>query len=179
MTQVFHVITERPMVQGQTIVFDGNNHNGVYKRVMTFRRLADGEPPEGDLARMIASDMDKWAKVAYRELALEQMRAEHYPDCPSRMACLYTSRTYEEAERWAHFFHSIGRKVYGIAYLSVDGRVFDGNANLCFDGTGSQEDIANARAYWEKSLPDDDPVIETLADGVITVGEIISAEDIL
>lgn len=179
MIRVFHVVTERPMQKGQVIVFDQSNHNGVYNRVMTFRRLADGEPPEGGLAQMIYADMEKWSKVAYRELALERVRAEQYCEYPSRMACLYTSRTRAEAEQWARFFCEIGRKVYGIAVLSVEGRVYDGNANLCFDGTGDCSDIEKAHIYWENSQPDENPVIETLVDGVITVEEIIDAEAIL
>ena len=133
------------MQKGQVIVFDENNHNGVYNRVMTFKRLAGGEPLEGALAELIHSDTEKWAKVACRELALERVRLEICPDRPSRMACLYTSHTYDEAEKWARFFHEIGRRVYGIALLSVDGGVFDGNANLCFAGTGTDDDLIKAR----------------------------------
>ena len=41
--------------------------------------------------------------VALRELALEKVRKEKYPQYPSRMAALYVSKTYEEAERWADY----------------------------------------------------------------------------
>lgn len=30
----YHVVTERPMVPGQRIIFDGHHHSGVYRRVM-------------------------------------------------------------------------------------------------------------------------------------------------
>ena len=31
---VYHVVTDRPMSVGQKIIFDENNHSGVYQRVM-------------------------------------------------------------------------------------------------------------------------------------------------
>lgn len=34
---------------------------------------------------------------------MEEVRKEEYPFYPSRMSCLYVSRTYEEAERWGEF----------------------------------------------------------------------------
>lgn len=35
-TYVYHVVTEKPMKLGQNIIFDENNHNGVYRRVMAW-----------------------------------------------------------------------------------------------------------------------------------------------
>ena len=61
----------------------------------------------------------------------------------------------------------------------VYNRVYDGNANLCFDGSGTDDDLEKARVYWEKSQSDENPVIETLFDDVITVEELIDAEEIL
>ena len=42
--------------------------------------------------------------VALRELAMEKVRREKYPQYPSRMAALYVSRTYREAEQWGDYF---------------------------------------------------------------------------
>lgn len=171
MNYVYHVVTERPMTLGQVIMFNENNHNGVYNRVMTFKRLSDGEEVCGEISEMIKSDMDKWSKVAYRELVLEEVRKSYYPGCPSRMSCLYTSRTFDEAKQWAEFFEKIGRKVYSIVKLRVDGRVFDSDACNCFDGVGDDSDYEKAHAYWQVKKTEK-PVIETLVDGVITVEEL-------
>lgn len=168
MEQVYHTVTERPMESGQKIIFDQGHHNGVYNRVTTFKKIIDGEKIHGELADLIRSDMDNWGQVAYRELALEKVRAEEYPDYPSRMSCLYTSRTFEEARRWAEFFDRIGRKVFSVVKLSVDGNIFDADACNCFDGTGTAEDIFKARLYWQCAKTEK-PVIETLVDGIITV----------
>ncbi|NLP33916.1 MAG: hypothetical protein GX359_01830 [Clostridiales bacterium] len=38
---VYHVVTEKPMIIGQKFVFDDNNHNGVYNRVITCKKIID------------------------------------------------------------------------------------------------------------------------------------------
>ncbi len=174
MEYVYHVVTERPMELGQKIIFNEENHNGVYNRVMTFKQIIDGEAVEGELAELIKSDMDKWGKTAFRELALEKVRKSKYSHYPSRMACLYTSRTLKESEDWAKFFSDIGRKVYSIVKLRVMGNVFEGDACNCFDGVGNDEtDTENAEHYWKMDIENDRPIIETLVDGEMFVDEII------
>jgi len=161
------------MHSGQVIVFDENHPNGVCRRVRAWEAIQRGEDVEPELRELIQSNPGRWAQVARRELAMEQMRREQFPQYPSRMACLYTSRTLEEAKSWAGFFRSLGRKVYSIVLLEVDGRVFDADACNCFDGIGDESDLANALLYWQNA-PTDKPVIETIIDGTITVKEIIS-----
>jgi len=179
MVYVYHAVTERPMKLGQIIVFDKNNHNGVYHRVMTFKRIIDGDDVNGDLADLIKSDLGKWEKVAYRELALEKVRSEHYPLYPSRMACLYTSRTFGEAEKWADYFQKIGRNVFSVVKLKVFGNIFDGDACNCFDGTQNEhENIEKAHHYWKMDVANENPVIETIVDGEIIVDEIAKEFDL-
>ena len=162
------------MTLGQKIVFDETHHNGVYNRIMTFKRIISGEDVRGDLADFIRLDIDRWAKVAYREIALEEVRCRYYPFYPSRMACLYTTRTLQEAEKWAGYFQQIGRTVYSVVKLKVQGRIFDGDACNCFDGTMYEaENIKKAHQYWAMDVKNDKPVIETLVDGEIIVDEII------
>ena len=171
---VYHVVTEKPMILGQKIVFNEKHHNGVYNRVMTCKKILDGENPQSDLADFIKLDLNKWTSVTFRELALEQVRRKEYPFYPSRMSCLYTSRTLEDAKNWSEFFHQIGRKVYSIVKMKVVGRIFEGDACNCFDGTNSEEDnLKKSRHYWRNDYPTDKPIIETLVDGKITVIEIV------
>ena len=171
---VYHVVTERPMELGQKLIFDQQHHNGVYHRVTAFKALLCGEPVEEKLVRLLQADMDKWSKVAYREMALEKIRKEYFPTYPSRMACLYTSRTLQEAQSWAKFFQDIGRDVYSIVRLKAGGGFFDGDACNCFDGVPNEvENLEKAWHYWKKDCSNEKPVIETLIDGEITVEEII------
>lgn len=174
MEYVYHTVTERPMIIGQTIIFDDENHNGVYNRVMTCMRMLDGEKVEGDVAEHIKSNFDYCKAVALRELALEKVRKEEYSGYPSRMACLYTSRDLEEAEKWADYFQKAGRKLFSIVKLRIDGNIFDGDACNCFSGTEIEaENIEKARRYWSMEVLNERPIIETLVSGKIFVEEII------
>lgn len=168
----YHVVTDRPMVLGQKIIFDEEHHSGVYQRVMD----------RVELVRDVYAHPEKYPlplehhlDVAIRELAMEQVRKEKFPEYPSRMACLYVSRTLEESVRWAEFFSRIGRPTYSIVKLSIDGHCFVGDACNCFDGTPDLEDnLAKAEHYW-LNLPNDEgePIHEMLVDGIITVEEIV------
>lgn len=171
--EVFHVVTERPMQPGQVILFDEQHHNGVYARVRAFERIESGETVNGPLYDMLRADMDRWGKVARRELALERVRVAEFPGCPSRMSCLYTSRELADARGWADFFRELGRDVYSLVRLSVRGRAFTGDACNCFDGTLDEvANTASARRYWRAEATDKS-IYETIVDGEITVAEII------
>lgn len=168
----YHVVTERPMVLGQKIVFDEDHHSGVYQRVMEREELVRdvyAHPEKYPLP------LEHHLDVAIRELALEQVRQEKFPQYPSRMASLYVSRTLEESKRWAEFFTRIGRPTFAIVKLKVEGRCFVGDACNCFDGTPDLTDnLAKAEHYW-LNLPNEDgePIHEMLVDGTIIVEEII------
>ena len=81
--------------------------NGVHKRVCEeMEKVKDiYDHPEKYKGKELTHQVD----VALRELALEKVRKEKYPEYPSRMASLYVSRSYEEAERWGEYFARLGR----------------------------------------------------------------------
>lgn len=168
----YHVVTDRPMTVGQHIIFDEEHHSGVYSRVMALIDTVDdvySHPEKYELP------LEHHLDVALRELAMEKIRNERYPQYPSRMACLYVSRELEESRRWAEFFAQIGRPTYAIVALKITGRVFVGNACNCFDGTPDKAaNLAKADRYW-RNLPneDDEYIWEMLADGDIEVVRIV------
>lgn len=167
-TIVYHVITDRAMYVGQHINFDEMHHSGVYSRVMALRDTVTDVYAHPE---KYPAPLEHHLDVAIRELALEEVRKEYYPQYPSRMACLYVSRELEEARRWGEFFARIGRPTYAIAEMRISGRVFVGDACNCFDGTPDHADnIARAHHYW-KNLPNDEgrPIYEMLVDGDIEV----------
>ena len=171
---VYHVVTDRPMSVGQKIIFDENNHSGVYQRVMDKIDVVNEiyKNPEN----YQANELEHHTSVALRELAMEEVRKEEYPFYPSRMSCLYVSRTYEEAERWGEFFARIGRPTYSIVELEVKGTYFIGDATKCFDcQTDKSINKELARLYWENPQREDNKneVCEMLVDGEIMVLTII------
>ena len=120
--------------------------------------------------------LEHHTSVALRELALEEVRQKKYPKYPSRMGCLYVSKTFEEAEKWGDFFAQIGRPTYHIVKLEVEGNDFVGDATKCFKGCLSKEEnLKLAEAYWEREADADNQqaVCEMLVDGQITVVEIV------
>ncbi len=170
---VYHVVTDRPMQVGQHIVFDENHHSGVYQRVMA---LADTVADVYANPDKYPVPLEHHLDVAFRELALEEVRRKKYPQYPSRMACLYVSRELEEAKRWGEYFARIGRPTYAVVEMNVNGRCFVGDACNCFDGTPDlAANLAQAEHYWQ-NLPnvDGDPAIwEMLVDGDIEVVRVV------
>ena len=104
------------------------------------------------------------------------MRVARFPDLPSRLHCLYVSGQREQAEKWARWFADWGREVLQIVKLSIRGRCFRGNANLCFSaGVDHEKNLLLAEKYWAVA-PDptgEMPIWEELVDGDITVTEIL------
>lgn len=168
----YHVVTDRPMTVGQHIIFDEDHHSGVYSRVMGLKdKAADVYAHPEKYTLPLEHHLD----VALRELAMEEVRREKYPQYPSRMACLYVSRELEDSRRWGEFFARIGRPTYAIVELKISGRIFEGNACNCFDGTPDKvANLAKAERYW-KNLPNEDNeyIYEMLADGDIEVVRIV------
>lgn len=70
----YHVVTERPMYLNQEIIFDENNHSGVYERVIKQKDLIDKVYQNENIE--LTDDLKK----ALREFALEEVRLEKYPN---------------------------------------------------------------------------------------------------
>lgn len=169
----YHVVTDRPMSPGQIILFDSEHHSGVYQRVTA---LAEQVKDVYAHPEKYPLPLEHHLDVAIRELALEEVRRNRFPQYPSRMACLYVSKTLAESRDWAHYFARIGRPTYSIVELSIDGRMFEGDACNCFDGAPDLADnLKKAEHYW-LNLPNvdgDRPIIEMLVDGEIRVERIV------
>jgi len=170
--KVYHVVSDRPLAVGQQIRFDENNRSGVYQRVMALADTADDvlvHPEKYPLP------LEHHLDIAIRELAMEQVRREKYPEYPSRMACLYVSREAGPAKQWAEYFARLGRPTYAVVELEVEGRCFVGDALNCFDGTPDQADnLARAERYWSNAPNGEgEPIWEMLVDGDIRVIRIV------
>lgn len=171
---VYHVVTDKPMEVGQQIVFDEHHHSGVYERVMCKMEIVEDIYQHPENYR--AEDLEHHVRVALRELALENVRKKEFSQYPSRMNCLYVSETMEEAEKWAELFVGWGRPTYSIVKLKVNGSVFIGDANNCFDAQLDEKtNIALARHYWKNlaNVQGEAIIKEILVNGNIEVVEIM------
>lgn len=168
----YHVVTERPMHIGQHIVFDENHHNAVWQRVNEKIDIVNDIYNNSDKYKNI--ELQHHTSVALRELALEKVRINQYPNYPSRMACLYVSKTLDEAEKWFDYFIRLGRPTFQIVKLRIKGNVFYGDADKCFDGRLTEKENLNlAQKYWANKNFDESSIIEMLVDGDIEVVEIV------
>ena len=169
----YHVVTDRPMYAGQRIIFDENNHSGVFQRVQNKMDVVNDI--YANPQKYIGTKLEHHTSVALRELALEEIRKRDYPQYPSRMSCLYVSKTFEEADNWGIFFAQIGRPTYHIVKLKIEGKCFIGDATKCFDGQiDKEENLRLAKLYWENIDNDNEQSIcEMLVDGEITALEIV------
>ncbi len=170
----YHVVTDRPMYVGQEIIFDQEHHSGVYQRV--YDKIDAVNDIYSHPSQYDDKTLEHHTSVALRELALEEVRQEKYPQYPSRMGCLYVSKTFEEAERWADFFADIGRPTYHIVKLKIEGNCFIGDATKCFEGKlVKEENTQLAELYWQNDPNNmsEQSVCEMLVDGYIKVVEIV------
>ena len=175
--EYFHVVTDKPMKLGEEIIFDETHHSNLYNRVYSYKEKVDEIYNNPDNYKNI--ELDHHLKVALRELAMEEVRKEKYPEYPSRLSSLYVSKTREEAEKWYNLFIELGRDVYQIVKVMVDGNVYIGDANNCFDGTIDKDNnLKLAENYWKYkvNLEGKEPIIEIIASGKIKVIEIVKEE---
>ena len=183
---VYHIVTRKKMRIGQ--IFDKNHKNTLYsfffekehlnsKGEDFFHILHEHYSSEGmSLNIEDANVAIKYAGQtirAIREVIVEMVRLQEYPEYPSRMSCLYATKKYEDVLKWKELFISFDRKVLQIVKLRVIGNSFEGDGNLLpkEDGVPFSRKIEQAREYWRGNVNNDLP--ELLIDGEIEVVEII------
>jgi peptidase E len=175
MSQIYyHVVTDKPIKVGQELILDESHHSGVYDRVYSLKEKVDDIYKNPNKYKNI--ELDHHLKVALRELAMEEVRKEKYPEFPSRLASLYVSNTLDEALKWYNLFIELGRPTYSIVKVLVDGNIYIGDAENCFDGTvDKNKNLELAENYWKyKENPKGkEPIVEILANGKIKVIEIV------
>lgn len=110
---------------------------------------------------------------AIREVIVEMVRLQEYPQYPSRLSCLYATKSYEDALEWKRIFDSYHRKVLQLVKLRVIGSYFEGDGELLpkEDGASFSVKIEQAREYWKGNIKNELP--ELLINGKIEVIEIV------
>ena len=185
---VYHIVTRKKMSLGQIISFDKNQRNTLYsfffereqlnsKGEDFFQILQEHYSNEGLYLNKENADVAiKYADQtirAIREVIVEMVRLQEYPEYPSRMSCLYATKNYEDVLKWKELFDSYNRKVLQIVKLRVIGNSFEGDGNLLpkEDGVPFSQKIEQAREYWQGNVKNELP--ELLIDGKIEVVEVI------
>ncbi|AXK18326.1 DUF2441 domain-containing protein [Bacillus toyonensis] len=184
----YHIVTKKKMNIGQIIHFDKNQTNTLYHFFFEREHLnATGEDSiqilksnyinnelhiNNENAQVVMKYTDQTIR-AVRETIVEMVRLQEYPEYPSRLSCLYASKSYEDALKWKALFDSYNRDVLQIVKLLVSGNSFESDGNLLpkEDGISFSRKIEQARDYWKGNSKSELP--ELLINGKIQVVEII------
>lgn len=185
---VYHIVTRNKMNVGQNMNFDKEQKNTLYRFFFeTEKRNSKGEDFTQILSGHYTDDGINLNKEnadvaiqyvgqtirAIREVIVEMVRLQEFPEYPSRLSCLYAAKSYEDALKWKELFDSYNRKVLQIVRLRVIGDYFEGDGNLLpkEDGIPFSQKIEQAREYWKGNVKNELP--ELLINGKIEVLEII------
>ena len=171
------------MAVGQIIDFTEGQHNTLYRFFLEKEILNDQQQDVYDvIAGKSTLNEEETALVkrylgsssrAIREQITEFVRIQNFPHYPSRLSCLYATKTLDQAMQWKALFESYNRQVLQLVKLKVKGRYFEGNAELLpkEDGCSFAFKIEQAQKYWTNKSSG--PLTELLIDGKIEVCEII------
>ncbi|MCP1122498.1 DUF2441 domain-containing protein [Bacillus sp. 3103sda1] len=185
----YHIVTRKKMSLGQIINFGKSQNNTLYRfffereqlnsKGEDFIQIFQGHYTNEGLnlnkedSEVAIKYIDQTIR-AIREVIVEMIRLQEYPEYPSRLSCLYAAKSYEDALKWKELFDSYNRKVLQIVKLRVIGNSFEGDGNLLpkEDGIPFSQKIEQAREYWKGNVKNELP--ELLINGKIEVVEIIN-----
>lgn len=185
---VYHLVTRNKMQLGQIIHFENNEKNTLYKfffekeqlnahgedffQILRAHYSNDGLHLDKEDADVIVNYTGQTVR-AIREVIVEMVRLQEFPHYPSRLSCLYVTKSYEDVLKWKGVFESFNRQILQIVKLRVEGNCFEGDGNLLpkDDGISFARKIEQARSYWKGNIQNELP--ELLVDGKIEVVEII------
>ncbi|MEH6933821.1 MULTISPECIES: DUF2441 domain-containing protein [Bacillus] len=184
----YHIVTRKTMSIGQIIHFDKNQTNTLYHfffereqlnshdedsiQILKSHYLNEELHINNENAKVVMNYIDQTIR-AVRETIVEMVRLQEFPEYPSRLSCLYASKSYEDALKWKALFDSYNREVLQIVKLRVIGSSFEGDGNLLpkEDGIPFAQKIEQAKEYWKGNVRNELP--ELLINGKIEVVEII------
>ncbi|KWU54977.1 hypothetical protein AWW70_25570 [Bacillus mycoides] len=184
----YHIVTRKTMSIGKIIHFDKNQTNTLYHFFFEREQLNSNDEDSiqilkrhyineelhinNENAKVVLNYIDQTIR-AVRETIVEMVRLQEFPEYPSRLSCLYASKSYEDALKWKALFDSYNRNVLQIVKLRVIGSSFEGDGNLLpkEDGIPFAQKMEQAREYWKGNVINELP--ELLINGRIEVVEII------
>ncbi|WP_242221266.1 DUF2441 domain-containing protein [Bacillus cereus group sp. BfR-BA-01380] len=185
---VYHIVTRKKMSLGQIITFNKNENNTLYRfffereqlnskgedfiQILQGHNTNEGLNLNKENTEVAIKYVDQTIR-AIREVIVEMVRLQEYPEYPSRLSCLYAAKSYEDALKWKELFDSYNRNVLQIVKLRVIGNSFEGDGNLLpkEDGAPFSQKIEQAKEYWKGNITNELP--ELLINGKIEVVAII------
>ncbi|WP_409368690.1 DUF2441 domain-containing protein [Lysinibacillus sp. 38-6] len=184
----YHLVTRNKMYIGQIINFEHSQKNTLYSfffdkeqvntkgedfiEIINAQKMKDGLHLSKEDAEVTFKYVEQTIR-AIREVIVEMVRLQDFPNYPSRLSCLYATKSYEDVLKWKELFDLYNRYVLQIVKLRVNGNYFEGNANLLpkEDGAPFSQKIEQAKDYWKSDMKSE--LTELLINGQIEVVEIM------
>lgn len=185
---VYHIVTRKKMQLGQIILFDNEQKNTLFhyffeKEFLSsdgkgiFQIISDSRHEKeirlnNENSQVVTQYLGHTIR-SIREVIVELVRLQEFPHYPSRLSCLYTTKTYEDLLKWKKIFESYNRNILQIVKLKVIGNYFEGNGELLpkEDAISFAKKIEQARNYWRGE--GNNGLSELIVNGKIEVIEII------
>ena len=87
-----------------------------------------------------------------RELALEEVRKEKYPNYPSRLNCLYVTKEKQAALEWTNILKRNHKECKQILTLELTGDLYKFDGNLMRrQNVSYEEQLKRAEEYWNST----------------------------
>lgn len=194
---LYQVATDRNYKVGDVLTFNKDISNGQGNRVFNIDfRLNNGRPSD----EMYAVAKRKFKKfktkediysiahileyydVAIKEMAIEEVRKELFPNLPSRLHCMYLSLSKdialanlksvaESREKNGKHFQAVAVKLNGVIFKA--GKVY-----MSREGQSYNYYKQKAVSYWKQRGLKDEEVKEVLFEGTAEVIEILDEQRI-
>ncbi|WP_203640493.1 DUF2441 domain-containing protein [Levilactobacillus andaensis] len=174
MAAFYHLVTRHRLRVGQVLDFSAgqlNRQATFFLGVPANLNLRD-ILKQTQLSTLPATDR---GRHALRELVLERVRVQSFPELPSRLSCLYAATSVQQALAWQTLFENEGRHVLQLVKGTTTGPVFYGDAAklpTVADETSAVKILA-AQNYWRYPAKDQ-RLSEVLVSGRVTVDEIVN-----
>ena len=159
----YHANSYKEYKKGDILIFNEKTHNKMYDEVynkefkytrMDANELLHIKKKNNDNIfnkeelELIINTVNNDAFII-RELALEEVRKNKYPNYPSRLSALYVTKEKEEVIKWVNILKRNKKTCKQILTLELTGTIFIGDGNLIKrQNISYQEQLKIAEKYW-------------------------------
>ncbi|MFQ6724247.1 MAG: DUF2441 domain-containing protein [Clostridia bacterium] len=189
---LYQVATDRNYKVGDILTFNKDIPNGQSNRVFNTDFRLNGGRPSDEMYYVAKRKFKKFKSkediysishileyydVTVKEMAIEEVRKEYFPNLPSRLHCMYLSLTKDIALRnlksMAESREKNGKNFQAVA-VKLNGTIFKaGKVYMSREGQSYNYYKEKAVSYWKKKVLKDEEVKEVLFEGTAEIVEIL------
>lgn len=189
---LYQVATDRSYKVGDILEFNKNIPNGQYNRVFNTDFKLNGVRPSDEMYSAAKRKFKKFKSkediysvahileyydVAIKEIALEEVRREKFPNLPSRLHCMYLSISkdivLQNIKSMANSREKNGKHFQAVA-VKLNGTIFKaGKVYVRREAKSYEYYKQKASAYWKQKGLKDEEVKEILFEGKAEIVEIL------